>query len=56
MGFGNSMAQLSSPLLLTELCHPQHRSRVTAVYNCLWNAGAVSKYYIYSQYVGLAER
>ncbi|KAF2439203.1 MFS general substrate transporter [Karstenula rhodostoma CBS 690.94] len=37
MGFGNSLAQLSSPLLLTELCHPQHRGRLTATYNCLWN-------------------
>jgi len=44
MGFGNSMAQLSSPLLLTEICHPQHRGRVTAIYNCLWNLGAVSKF------------
>ncbi|KAL9616004.1 MAG: hypothetical protein Q9160_009075 [Pyrenula sp. 1 TL-2023] len=41
MGFGNSLAQLSSPLLLTELCHPQHRARVTAIYNCLWNLGAI---------------
>lgn len=41
MGFGNSLAQLSSPLLLTELCHPQHRGRVTAIYNCLWNVGAI---------------
>nr|OQO15976.1 hypothetical protein B0A51_17761 [Rachicladosporium sp. CCFEE 5018]OQO29356.1 hypothetical protein B0A51_03138 [Rachicladosporium sp. CCFEE 5018] len=41
MGFGNSMAQLSAPLLLTEICHPQHRARVTAVYNCLWNVGAL---------------
>ncbi|KAJ4290432.1 hypothetical protein N0V90_010648 [Kalmusia sp. IMI 367209] len=41
MGFGNSLAQLSSPLLLTELCHPQHRGRVTATYNCLWNVGAI---------------
>jgi MFS family permease len=41
MGFGNSLAQLSSPLLLTELCHPQHRGRVTTVYNCLWNLGAI---------------
>ncbi|KAJ9608791.1 hypothetical protein H2200_006562 [Cladophialophora chaetospira] len=41
MGFGNSMAQLSSPLLLTELAHPQHRGRVTAIYNCLWNLGAI---------------
>ncbi|KAK5131131.1 hypothetical protein LTR08_001279 [Meristemomyces frigidus] len=41
VGFGNTITQLSSPLLLTEICHPQHRSRVTAVYNCLWNLGAV---------------
>ena len=41
MGFGNSLAQLSAPLLLTEICHPQHRGRVTAVYNCLWNVGAL---------------
>lgn len=41
MGFGNTLAQLSAPLLLTEICHPQHRARVTAIYNCLWNAGAI---------------
>lgn len=41
MGFGNSLAQISSPMLLTELCHPQHRGRLTAVYNCLWNAGSI---------------
>lgn len=41
MGFGNSLAQLASPMLLTEICHPQHRGRVTAIYNCLWNVGAL---------------
>lgn len=41
LGFGNSMAQMSSPVLLTELCHPQHRARVTSIYNCLWNLGAL---------------
>ncbi|KAI0155046.1 general substrate transporter [Xylariaceae sp. FL1272] len=41
MGFGNSLAQIASPMLLTELAHPQHRARLTAVYNCLWNAGAI---------------
>jgi len=41
MGLGNSLAQLSAPLLLTEICHPQHRARITAVYNCLWNVGAL---------------
>lgn len=41
LGFGNSLAQMASPLLLTEICHPQHRGKVTAVYNCLWNLGAL---------------
>lgn len=43
LGFGNSLAQISSPMLLTEICHPQHRGRLTSVYNSLWNAGAISK-------------
>lgn len=41
LGFGNSFAQLASPMLLTEICHPQHRARLTTVYNCLWNVGAL---------------
>ncbi|KAF4629697.1 hypothetical protein G7Y89_g8448 [Cudoniella acicularis] len=41
LGFGNSLTQLASPVLLTELAHPQHRGRVTSVYNCLWNLGAL---------------
>ncbi|KAF2627759.1 hexose transporter-like protein [Macroventuria anomochaeta] len=41
LGFGNSFAQMCSPILLTEICHPQHRGRFTAIYNCLWNLGAV---------------
>ena len=41
VGFGNSFAQMASPLLLTEICHPQHRGPLTAVYNCLWNSGAL---------------
>lgn len=41
LGFGNSLAQMSSPLLLTEICHPQHRGPVTAIYNCLWNLGSL---------------
>lgn len=32
---------MASPLLLTEICHPQHRGPLTAVYNCLWNAGSL---------------
>ncbi|KAH6880488.1 general substrate transporter [Thelonectria olida] len=41
LGFGNSLAQMSSPMLLTEICHPQHRGPMTAVYNCLWNLGSL---------------
>lgn len=41
LGFGNSLSQMASPLLLTEICHPQHRGPVTAIYNCLWHAGAL---------------
>ncbi|KAF3761921.1 hypothetical protein M406DRAFT_64992 [Cryphonectria parasitica EP155] len=41
LGFGNSLSQMASPLLLTEICHPQHRGPVTAIYNCLWNFGAL---------------
>lgn len=28
-------------MLLTEICHPQHRGPLTAVYNCLWNLGSL---------------
>jgi sugar porter (SP) family MFS transporter len=41
LGFGNSLSQMASPMLLTEICHPQHRGPVTAIYNCLWNLGAL---------------
>ncbi|KAB5527920.1 hypothetical protein GE09DRAFT_1149594 [Coniochaeta sp. 2T2.1] len=41
LGFGNSLSQLASPMLLTEIIHPQHRAPVTAVYNCLWNFGSL---------------
>ncbi|KAI2633342.1 general substrate transporter [Xylaria nigripes] len=41
LGFGNSLAQIASPMLLTEIAHPQHRGRLTATYNCLFNAGAI---------------
>ncbi|KAJ4322026.1 hypothetical protein N0V94_002605 [Neodidymelliopsis sp. IMI 364377] len=46
LGFGNSFAQMCSPILLTEICHPQHRATFTAVYNCLWNLGALFVAYI----------
>ncbi|KAM5342786.1 hypothetical protein ACJ41O_013752 [Fusarium nematophilum] len=41
LGLGNSLAQMSSPMLLTEICHPQHRGPLTTIYNCLWNLGSL---------------
>lgn len=43
LGFGNSFSQMCSPMLLTEICHPQHRGPLTAVYNCLWNLGSLGE-------------
>lgn len=43
LGFGNSFAQLASPMLLAELAHPQHRARLTTFYNCVWYIGAFGK-------------
>jgi MFS family permease len=40
LGFGNSLSQLTSPMLLTEVVHPQHRAPFTTIYNCLWNLGS----------------
>lgn len=42
LGFGNSPAQMCSPILLTEIAHPQHRGTITAIYNCLWNLGSLA--------------
>jgi MFS family permease len=41
LGIGNSLAQMASPILLTEIAHPQHRGKITSIYNCLWNLGAL---------------
>ncbi|KAJ6438127.1 MFS hexose transporter [Purpureocillium lavendulum] len=41
LGFGNALSQICSPMLLTEICHPQHRGPLTTVYNCLFNVGSL---------------
>jgi MFS family permease len=41
VGIGCGLAQASAPLLLTELCHPQHRGVVTACYNVFFNVGSL---------------
>jgi len=40
IGFGVAIAHGSSPLLLTELVHPQHRAVYTTVYNTMWYLGS----------------
>lgn len=41
IGFGVAIAHGSSPLLLTELVHPQHRAIYTTIYNCNWYLGSI---------------
>ena len=40
LGFGIAIAHGSSPLLITELVHPQHRAIFTSIYNTTWNFGS----------------
>ena len=41
IGFGVAIAHGASPLLLTELVHPQHRAIYTTIYNCTWYFGSI---------------
>jgi len=41
IGFGVAIAHGSSPLLLTELVHPQQRAIYTTIYNCTWYFGSI---------------
>jgi hypothetical protein len=40
-GFGVAIAHGASPLLITELVHPQHRAIYTAIYNTTWYIGSL---------------
>ena len=40
LGFGIAIAHGSSPLLITELVHPQHRATFTTIYNTTWYFGS----------------
>ena len=40
LGFGVAIAHGSSPLLITELAHPQHRAIFTTIYNTTWYFGS----------------
>ena len=41
LGFGVAIAHGSSPLLITELVHPQHRAIFTTIYNTTWYFGSI---------------
>ncbi|KAJ5290002.1 transcriptional regulator family: Fungal Specific TF [Penicillium atrosanguineum] len=41
VGLGSNVSQGSAPLLITELAHPQHRGKLTTMYNTLWYVGAI---------------
>jgi MFS family permease len=37
----SNVSQGSAPLLITELAYPQHRGKVTTMYNTLWYVGSI---------------
>ncbi|KAK3052456.1 hypothetical protein LTR09_006310 [Extremus antarcticus] len=41
VGFGSNISQGSAPLLIMELAHPQHRGKLTTMYNTLWYVGSI---------------
>jgi sugar porter (SP) family MFS transporter len=41
LGFGVAIAHSASPLLITELAHPQHRAIFTTIYNTTWYFGSI---------------
>ena len=41
LGFGVAIAHACSPLLITELAHPQHRAIFTTIYNTTWYFGSI---------------
>ena len=41
IGLGICYTQSCSPMLITELSHPQYRSRLTTIYNTLWYLGSI---------------
>ncbi|KAJ5103767.1 hypothetical protein N7532_004296 [Penicillium argentinense] len=41
VGLGSNVSQGSAPLLITELAHPQHRGKLTTMYNTIWYVGAI---------------
>ncbi|OIW30413.1 MFS transporter [Coniochaeta ligniaria NRRL 30616] len=41
VGFGSNISIGAAPLLIMELAYPQHRGRLTTLYNTLWYVGSI---------------
>ncbi|KAF4991868.1 hypothetical protein FDECE_13895 [Fusarium decemcellulare] len=41
VGFGSNISIGAGPLLILELAYPQHRARLTVMYNTLWFVGSI---------------
>ncbi|KAH8176524.1 sugar transporter domain-containing protein [Sarocladium implicatum] len=41
VGLGSNLSQGSAPLLIMELAYPQHRGKLTTMYNTLWYVGSI---------------
>ncbi|EXF83954.1 hypothetical protein CFIO01_08458 [Colletotrichum fioriniae PJ7] len=41
VGFGSNISIGAGPLLIMELAYPQHRGRLTVMYNSLWYVGSI---------------
>ncbi|KAF2098542.1 general substrate transporter [Rhizodiscina lignyota] len=41
VGLGSNISQGSAPVLVVELAHPQHRGRITTMYNAIYYIGAI---------------
>lgn len=41
VGIGSGMCNGACPLLITEVAHPDHRGKITTIYNTLWYLGAI---------------
>lgn len=40
VGLGSSLCAIASPLLVTELAHPNQRGKITAIYNTFYYFGS----------------
>ncbi|KAL2831635.1 general substrate transporter [Aspergillus pseudoustus] len=41
VGIGSGICNGAGPLLITEVAHPDHRGKITTIYNTLWYLGAI---------------